>query len=372
MKRSALAQSDPFLAAAVGASLQDHVVSKTVRTYNSATENYLRFCKIRRLDPWPVSDVTFCGWLIVLSSTVQVSSMGMYLAGVKYNSGLLGHRWTLDGSDLVRRTMRWLKRRFPSVERAPKLPISVPLVRAMLARLPGWPSIPAMSPADRVFALASVIGVRGYLRGGEFLASPSSSRPVLLDEDVSVCTVAGKQALAIKIRQPKARWWLQNETAYCHASPDDPSFCPVALWNAVRACRTSPPHPTSPALAMPDGQALSSSLMIERTKQLLAAAGVAYVDAHGRRLVVRKASWRAGAVRSALDAHIPDPVIRASGRWRSDAWQSYVLQADYDLQEASAACWAAPALGVGARVGVLDPAGLFTADADNSAVGSVN
>ena len=59
-----------------------------------------------------------------------------------------------------------------------------------------------------IFAVASVLGVSGFLRGGEFLASTSSDRPVLMRTDVEVRYVGNSLAVIVCLRQPKARWWV--------------------------------------------------------------------------------------------------------------------------------------------------------------------
>ena len=55
--------------------------------------------------------------------------------------------------------------------------------------------------------------------------------------------------------------------------------------------------------------------------------------------MVKAASCRAGGVRSAMDAGISQPLIMAMGRWRSLAWDNYVLHNASDLQSSMEAMW---------------------------------
>ena len=80
---------------------------------------------------------------------------------------------------MLRRTIRFLKRKFPMKQGNPKLPVSVQLVKAILPLLSGWPVLGDMQENDRVFVVATVIAVADFLRGGEFLSSSPQTRGIL-------------------------------------------------------------------------------------------------------------------------------------------------------------------------------------------------
>ncbi len=68
----------------------------------------MKFCSTHSLVPWPVDEISYCGWLHVLAARIKVASMSMYMAGVRDSSILGGHGWALTGSEMVRRTVRFL------------------------------------------------------------------------------------------------------------------------------------------------------------------------------------------------------------------------------------------------------------------------
>jgi hypothetical protein len=210
-----LSQADPGLAAVVSMGMTHHVVGKTRSGYKSARSAYLRFCADRGLEPWPVSDVVLAAWLHFIVVTVAVSSMGVYMAGLAYYQGLMGLPWRLLGSEVVRRTLRYLKRRFPEAGCKLKAPITVALLRVLLPLLEGWPILEEMSHDDRTFATASVLAVAGFLRGGEFLSSSSSDRKVLMYADICIKQQGGSWAVGIAIPQPKAMFWLESQEVLC-------------------------------------------------------------------------------------------------------------------------------------------------------------
>ena len=91
---------------------------------------------------------------------------------------------------------------------------------------------------------------------------------------------------------------------------------------------------------------------MSKTASLMKQAGLKFVDGTGKPMAVKMASWRSGAVRSAVDAGVNEATIRAMGRWRSSAWMSYLLHSLWDVQGASRSMWSAPMRTVSASSGL--------------------
>ena len=351
----------------MGTALVDHILESTRSSYSTAATQYIQFCEIRAVDPWPVDPIWFCAWLLLISKSVLHTSLKMYMAGVRSAQELEGWTWKLNGHGVVRRTIRWIRRRYPVSSVAPKMAISTSLLRAILPHIPGWPVAGAMSHDDRLFAAASVIGVMGFLRGGEFLAYPGSGRPTLQFCKVKVRDVAGVQALVVHIVQPKTKWWLDEVLVPLFGAPDDTDFCPVRLWLDYVANADQPFSSGGPALRQADGSSLSRSFMIARTAALMAAAGISCVNPEGENIEMRASSWRAGGVRSAIDAGVPESMVMALGRWKSAAWMHYLVQTPVDFCSASRSLWRAvvqpSAPSQEMRVGVCDTSAFFVSEA---------
>jgi hypothetical protein len=323
----------------------DHIVSETKSSYQSALRRFYSFCTVRGLLAFPAEMPTVCAWLVWLSSSVAPLSMGSYIAALKYQHELEGYVWPPPEFHLLRRTLRYLKRKFPAKAAVAKAPITVALLRVILPYVPGWPDLAAMSADDRVFVVASVLAVAGFLRGGEFCFSASSSRPLLCISHISVRFFHPRRAVIVAVPQPKAQWWLESVDVPVYEAPDASAdlFCPVRLWCTFFGLLSPEQRrPEAPAFPMASGAPISRDFMVRRTSGLMSQAAVVLVDATGRPLSVRASSWRAGAVRSAVEARVPTPFIKAYGRWSSDAWNAYLLQAGTDLQDASRAMWSSP------------------------------
>jgi hypothetical protein len=242
------------------------------------------------------------------------------------------------------------------------VPVTVGVLGQILPLLQHWPDMARMSEDDRVFASASVTAVSGFLRGGEFLAASKSTRPVLKGSDVSIRRVGTRRAQIIAVPQPKARWWLESESVPCFEHVTDDTMCPVRLWEEY-SNRCPSFKPAGPAFLL-HGKALSRDYMVTRTTALMRMANVSFVDHRGVAMDVRAASWRSGAVCSAVRANVSVPYIMALGRWSSRAWENYLLQAPVDLQGSANSMWAdaslrlAPATS-GLKVAEFDVGGFF-------------
>ena len=340
-----LAAADPASAAAVLTSWTEYVLPGTRSSYASGVKKYVAWCGCRGLSPWPTDEALLCGWMHFLALTVKPTSMRMYLAAVRYQQGLEGFPWKLDGNDKVHRSMTYLKRKFPSGPQPFKFAVDLRTLQRVLRHIPGWPSPLGMSHNDRVFAAASLAAVCGFLRGGEFLFYPSSDRRTLRQGDVSVSgDIPSPRTLRLRIPQPKTMWWVKFSEVFIHERPG--VFCPVRWWCAVASYDPIQRSSSSPAFRLDDGSALSKVFMLRRTADLLAAAGIAIVDAKGVPTTVRAASWRAGAVKSAVAAGTPTHIIKSLGRWSSDAWQAYLQDSNVVLRAAVHEMWKSSSVAV--------------------------
>lgn len=337
--RHAIASVDPVGARALSRALADHVVSTTREGYSSAAKKYLRFCSDRNVEPYPAESLWVAAYIIDVVSSIKVQSLKVYLAAIQYTQVLEGYQWSLAGDELIRRARRFVKRRHPSPDKAPKFPVSLCALLRMVPHIAGWPNWDRICHDDLVFIAASVIAICGFLRGGEFLSYSGSARPVLKHQDVYFRSVGGRLAICIRISQPKNLWWIQFAAVTCFCPGPSFRLSPVVALRMYRRYSSVHLSDSGPAFVLSNGSALSRSFMVSRTAELLSAAGIALQSEAGAVAPVKAASWRAGGVRSALDANISGPMIMALGRWRSMAWESYMLQNTNDLQMSMQAMW---------------------------------
>jgi hypothetical protein len=120
--RHAIAREDPVGARALNEALTHHVVSTAREGYSSAAKKCLRFCSDRCIEPYPAEDLWVAAYIIDVVSSIKISSPKVYLAAMQYTQVLEEHRWTLAGNELIRRALRFVKRRQPGPDQGSQIP----------------------------------------------------------------------------------------------------------------------------------------------------------------------------------------------------------------------------------------------------------
>ena len=348
-----LAVADPVLARQVSEVMKSYVGLRTEQGYVSAVRSFVHFCDVRGLRPWPVDPIVMAAWIIRIMSHIKPASLKVYCAALRYRQILEGFRWDLEGNPAIYRAKRWAQAKFPCKAKGAKFAVTIAVLRKVLPLLPGWPRLDRMSHEGRLFACASVHAVGGFLRGGEFLVSSGGVRATLLFTSVVAEVVQGRKASVIFVPQPKARWWLSEVRVPCFDTGDELS--PPTIWAAYEAgspavarCKKgSSSMALLPAFHLAGGSPLSRTWLTRRTAVLCKEAGIPLCDSAGNEVVFKMASWRAGAVRSAVDAGLSDTMIMELGRWKSNAWRNYLLLSLVDVQGAARRMWARKAQGEG-------------------------
>ena len=335
--------ADPALATEVARASTRRNESTTISSYETAARSFACFCENRRLGqaPFPVQPFVFCMYLHFKATTVSMASLlGVYTAGVKDASTTLGHAWACDGDPMVSRTVRFLLKKYGRKGAKDKAPVTVASILAMAKLLPGWPDLEALSHDDRLFVLAASMGTFGFLRGGEFMTSPGSPRPVLSTSQVRPHVDSG--CISVDIVSPKATWWESHRTVVIYAPEEECPISPVRLLEAYRRLSVVPLLPAHAALRTSSGATLTKAWMVKRTRDLMSRAGISFYSKCGLLILVGASSFRAGGVESARAAKILAPVIQALGRWSSEAWLRYASRARcHDLRAAASQMFAA-------------------------------
>lgn len=325
-----LRQTDPGLAGLLENAVRQHVLPGTRASYSCAVRQFVRFVEARDGAPaFPVQAVWVAAWALFMSFGISVQSLKAYLSALRYEQGCRGFAWDLEGNELVRRVIRYVSRRYGAPRRSIKFPVTVDVLRRIFPRLDGWPNLRLMSHDDRVFAAASAVAVFAFLRGGEFLWSPSSGRPVLLARNVQVKMLGGTKVVAVDIPRPKARWWLGAEAALCLSPSSSSLLDPVWLMEGMR--NLGPPQSQgAPAFCMTDGRPLGKAWMLRRTRELVREAGIIFPDHLGALVDVGAASWRSGGACTAKRAGVSDATICHMGRWASNAFLRYTVAVELE------------------------------------------
>lgn len=161
-----ISQLDPVMRDMVKEAMNGSVQSGTLSSYETGASKYMDFCDMYGLEYWPVQVIWLVAWMRYMASSIKISSLKMYMAGVRFFHESAGHKWVAGGHVGVRRMLRFLKRRFPQRDKGEKTPVTTQVLRQILPKLKGWPSPDDMSADDVMFSAASLVAVTGFLRGG--------------------------------------------------------------------------------------------------------------------------------------------------------------------------------------------------------------
>jgi hypothetical protein len=302
--------------------------------------SYLEWAQDFQLPPFPVDEVKLSAWVVDVASCLSYSTILSYISGIKFCVPTFsGERWSLDGNVMVKQATRYVRKKYGSSGKGAKFPICLKAIRRFLPLLPGWPDGRLMSHDDNLFACATLIATMAFLRGGEFLWSTKSTRPMLRGAHLIVRMVMGAPIVVVLVQVPKNCWWEEHLEALCFPLAGRGEFCPLRRLAAYRSNSVVELDAGQPAFRLANGKPLSRDWMVNRTASLLQAADMNKIDSLGQPVDVRASSWRAGGVRSATDANLAEPIIMALGRWKSAAWSSYVLYGVDDLKKAAASMW---------------------------------
>lgn len=153
----------------------------------------------------------------------------------------------------------------------------------------------------------------GFLRAGEFTTN-TNEPPAIRVADLSTDSNASPSVIRVRLRRSKTDQFGQGTWIY--VSRTNSTVCPVSALLNYLAVR---PHTANEVqlFVHQDSSPLSRDQFVHKVRTALAAAGIDSSKYAGH-------SFRIGAATAAAQAGCPDHLIKALGRWESEAYQLYV------------------------------------------------
>ena len=130
--------------------------------------------------------------------------------------------------------------------------------------------------------------------------------------DLAVDNPVNPTVLQLYLKRSKTDQFHKGTNVYIGRTGDD--LCPVAAlmaYLAVRGMKQGPLFQTK------DGQPVSREFVVDNVRQALRALGLESTHYAGH-------SFRIGAATTAAERGIPDSTIKVLGRWKSEAFQTYI------------------------------------------------
>ena len=169
---------------------------------------------------------------------------------------------------------------------------------------------------------ASCLAFFAFLRSGEFTCSSMASFS-LAPGDIRVDSHADPQVLEVHLRVSKTDPFGKGSSIFMGRTHAD--VCPVTAMLGYLALRPSVP---GPLFIYEDGSPLSRTRFVRAVRLALQKIGVDASLYGGH-------SFRIGAATTAAHLGLGDALIQALGRWKSDAYMSYIPASPDYLASAS-------------------------------------
>ena len=192
-----------------------------------------------------------------------------------------------------------------------RLPVTAGVLRSLKA---AWEQQGPSFDRTMLWAVACTCFF-GFLRSGEAtVPSQSAFDPSvhLSVADIAVDCQHNPRVVSVRIKMSKTDPFRRGVSIFLGKTDSD--LCPVAALLSYLAKRGLAP---GPLFRFDDGRPLTRLALVSEVRAALTVAGIDPAPYSGH-------SFRIGAATSAAAAGIEDAVIKTLGRWRSDAYQTYV------------------------------------------------
>ena len=298
------------------------LAASTKQTYASAQSLFFKFCISNTLladngTPCPASELTILRFIGSLKDR-RASTVRVYLSALRALHLRLGHADPLLNRPRIPMAIRGLRRVQDPQSTREKLPITSLILYSLKLQLD-------TSTFDGCMLWAACCtAFFGFLRAAEFTVPPSGFDPRrhLSAASVTVSGLPIPSTVTLALRYSKTDQFGRGCSILLARS--DSLLCPVmALMSYLRLRGGA----DGPLFHFASGSPLSRSRLSSQLRKLLSAAGF-----HGNYSLH---SFRVGAATTAASLGFPDHLIKALGRWSSDAYRVYVKLPNVRLQQAS-------------------------------------
>ena len=293
------------------------IATSTRRTYSSGERQFIRFCLSYKLispqNPFlPAHESTLIHFVTHLSNTVSYGTIKVYLAAVRNLHLEFGCPLDFASMPFLYKTLRGIKSSLGISKRA-RYPITISILSEIYAKLKPLHSFDVDSS---MLWAAFTLAFFGFLRSSEFTCNGRFDfQSHLTRSDVSFePNIFRPKYFTITIKKSKTDPF--RETAKLTIAKSNSNVCAVtALQDYL--LQTLHHGDGQPLFQFADGRNLTRTALTNNLRAILHVCGLnsTHYASH---------SFRIGAATTAGAAGIPDWLIKVLGRWKSDAYQSYI------------------------------------------------
>lgn len=287
----------------------------TVGGYRTPVRHYLRCCVDAGVDPLPMTEdnlILFAGWMASHRDVSYGTLVGYFTGGLRAAATAWRQPHPLHGRPTLRAVLRGLQRRF-GVHGRPKRPVGLRLLRR------AFRGFDTANVDERTAWIMCVCAYFAMARVSELTAPSVPAFDTRRHLSVRDAQVYGDH---VALFVPSNKTLLAGEGAWAFLGGADAGG-PFDVVGLVRAhkqwrLRQTGGRVTEPLFTLAGAAATPDSFWAIARPRLRAAmdADEDYSDYSGL-------SFRAGAATAAYAMGVPETLIKAMGRWRSDAYRAY-------------------------------------------------
>ena len=306
--------------------LHNGLAKSSRNTYATGQRRYVKFCKMVGAKPIPTSESILTLFVTHLAtSNISLRTIKVYLAAVRHIhvcKGLHKH-FNQQITPRLHLILRGIQKQISSRHfTKPRLPITLPILQSIKRAL----SKDTPSYDNTTFWAMCCLAFFGFLRVSKFtIPGDSTYDPAchLSLNDIAVDSRANPRLLQLLLKQSKTDPFKQGATV--HLGATDNPVCPVKAVLSYLEKRSTRP---GPLFITSEGKGWTRRMFCASLKSVL---HKLKLDQHS----YNTHSFKIGAATSASLAQLSDTRIQILGRWRSNAFKSYIRPAPRELAKLS-------------------------------------
>ena len=300
--------------------LRKAIAPSTRKVYAAGVRRFKAFCSSQQLPHLPASELTIRLFCTAQASRVSFSTISTYVSAIRMLHLQHGLQDPTVHAPLLTLLLRGIKRQ-NRPNSLPRQPVTTDILQHLK---PALRSLTRNSYQATLYWAAFTLAFYAFLRVGEYTSRARTRRSstTLLASSVTL------KASSIIIRLTKSKTSQFQSPPPIHIGATNTATCPVAAMQSFLSRRRASSQ--LPLFVFRDGTYLTPNLVSSTLKASLRIAGYnpAAYSSH---------SFRIGAATSASASGMADHLIQKLGRWKSDAFKTYVRPDKKSLSKSSKA-----------------------------------
>lgn len=298
----------------------------TRRNYDTPRSRFSLFCTLANYchphgGCFPARATWLIEWLCSLAGTVKVKTLKLYLTGIKWYQHDLGINCTAFLDPRLERTIQGIKRDHNEPSHRERTPLTQPHLLRLLQLLH------TLIYDTLVLRAAFTLAFSGFLRVGEFTYREADrqlgatfGKWYITKRSLKVSDNATHMELTLPASKTDP---FRKGITLMIASTQDPGFLVQAMPQLLLTDAHRPHSAPLFCIGANDQRAFTREYVVTQLQQIAQMAGLGQSTWNGHCFRQEAATW-------ATQTGMSEGEIQTLGRWRSDAYESYIEYSNHE------------------------------------------